>query len=114
MQFRIDKCVELRMQRGKLKESNVITLPDAQLIQNVKEGGNKYLGVLEAGQIKHEEMKNKIQTEYFRRVKCILHSKLNGGNIISAINMWAVFVGQYSPGIVNWRKDEVERMDRKT
>jgi len=34
------------------------------------------------------EMKNKIRTEYFRRMKRILHSKLNGGNVISAINTW--------------------------
>ena len=102
------------MLRGKLQESNSITFPDAQLIQDVKEGGYKYLGVLEADQIKHEETKNKIRTEYFRRVKRILHSKLNGGNIISAINTWAVSLVRYSAEIVNWRKDEVERMDRKS
>ena len=54
-------------------------------MQDVKEGGYKYLGVLEADQIKHEEMKDEIQTEYFRRVKRLVRSKLNGGNIITAI-----------------------------
>jgi len=37
-----------------------------------------YVGVLDADKIKHEEMKNKIQTQYFRRVKWILRTKLNG------------------------------------
>ena len=76
------------MQRGKLGKSNGITLPDTQVIQDVKEGGYKYVGVFEADQIKHEEIKNRIQTEYFKRLIRILRSKLNGGtcNIISAIN----------------------------
>ena len=40
------------MKRDKLKESNDITLPDTQVIQNVKEWEYKYLGVLEADQIR--------------------------------------------------------------
>ncbi len=39
----------------------------------------KYLGVLEADDIKHKEMKEKIRKEYFRRVKMILNSELNWG-----------------------------------
>jgi len=37
MQFGIDKCAVIMMKRDKLKESNDITLPDTQVIQNVKE-----------------------------------------------------------------------------
>jgi len=43
------------------------------------------LGMLEADQIKQDEMKDKIWMEYFRRVKHVLRSKLNGGNMISTI-----------------------------
>jgi hypothetical protein len=39
----------------------------------------KYLGVLEADDIKHKEIKEKIRKEYFRRVKMILNSELNWG-----------------------------------
>ena len=39
----------------------------------------KYLGVLEADDIKHKEIKEKIRKEYFRKVKMILNSKLNWG-----------------------------------
>ena len=35
-------------------------------------------------------MKDKIRTEYFRRVKRLLRSKLNGGNMVSAINTGSI------------------------
>jgi len=71
----------------------------------------KYLGVLETDQTKHE-MKDKVKTEYLRRVQRVLQSKLNGGNTISAINTWAVSLVRYTAGITNWRKDELEAMCR--
>ena len=46
---------------------------------NVAENENyKYLGVLEADDIKHSKMKDRIQKEYFHRVKTILKSKSKG------------------------------------
>ena len=83
------------------------------MIREVKEDGYKYLGVLETDQIKHDQM-NKVKTEYLRRVRRVLQSKLNGGNTIGAINTWAVSLVHYTAGIINWRKDELEAMDRKT
>jgi len=44
----------------------------------------------------------------------VLQSKLNGGSTIGAINTWAVSLVHYTAGIINWRKDELEGMDRKT
>jgi len=85
-----------------------------KLFQDVKDAGYKYLEVLEANQIKQEEMKDNTRTEYFRQVKRVLRSKLNGGNMISAINIWAVSLVRYTAGIVNQRKDELEAMDRWT
>ena len=38
--------------------------------------GYKYLGILEANDIMHSEMKDKIQKEYFRRVRQLTSSKL--------------------------------------
>ena len=50
----------------------------------------KYLGVLEGDEIKHTEMKRRIEKEYFRCVRKILQSKLNGGAMVQAINCRAV------------------------
>ena len=56
------------------------------MMKNVEEGGYKYLEILEADDVKHEEMKGQIKKEYIRGERNILKSKLNGGNIILAIN----------------------------
>ena len=50
-----------------------------------------------------EKMKEKIQKEYYTRVRAVLISKLNGGNVINAINIWAVATVQYGAGIINWK-----------
>ena len=70
--------------------------------------------VLEVEGIKHLEMKELVRKEYFRRVKKILKSKLNGGNTIKAINSRAVSIIPYGAGIVDWTKEELQEMDRKT
>ena len=43
-----------------------------------------------------------------------MKSKFNEKNIILAVNLWAVSVARYGAGMVNWRKSELEAMDRKT
>ena len=58
-----------------------------------------------------DERSNK---EYIRRVRNILKSKLNGGNIISAINSRAVSMVRYGAGIRNWTKMETEEVNWKT
>ena len=51
---------------------------------------------------------------FLRRIRKILKSKLNGGNIVSAIN-WtrAVSLERYGAGILRWSKDELRALDRK-
>jgi len=83
MRFGIKKCGTIKLQRG-IEDYRRNVLPNAQVIQNDKHGGYKYLEALEADQIKQDEMKDTIRTEYFRRVKRLLGSKM-----ISAINTWA-------------------------
>ena len=43
-------------------------------MKNIEEKGYKYLGILEADGVKHEEMKVQIKKEYIRRVRNILKS----------------------------------------
>ena len=56
-------------------------------------------------------MKNQIKKKYIRRVRNILKSKLNGGNIISAINSRAVSIVRYGAGIISLTKMELEELD---
>ena len=89
-------------------------MPDGNSIREVEESGYKYLGVLEADDLKHAAMKEVICKEYFRRIRKILKSKLNGGNVVNAMNSRAVSIIRYSAGIVEWTKDELRKLDRKT
>jgi len=76
------------LQCGKVKHTEGITKYRSD--PNVKEDAYKYPDVLETDQIKYNEMKDKVKTEYLRRVKRVLQSKLNAGNMIGAINTWVV------------------------
>ena len=114
MEFRLPKCGMLIMKRGKLVKSEGISMPDGKMMRNIEEGGYKYLGILEADGVKHEEMKDQIKKEYIRRERNILKSKLNGGNIILAINSRAVSIVRHGAGIISWTKMELEELDRRT
>ena len=41
-----------------------------------------------------------------------MKSKLNGKNEIQGINTWAVALLRYGAGIINWKLDELKKMDR--
>ena len=58
---------------------------------------------MQAGGIKHHEMKEKVKTKYYRRVKKILETKLNGGNTITEINRWAILLLRYSAAFLDWK-----------
>ena len=114
MSFGLDKCEPLEMRRGRQVGSNGIDLPNDQHIREVEEEGYKYLGILQLDVTLNTKMKDKITSEYVRRVKKLCRSKLNGGNMISGINAWAVSVLRYSAGIVDWTVEELVSMDRRT
>ena len=64
--------------------------------------------------MKHHEMKEKVKTEYYRRVKKILETKLNGGNIITEINTWTISLLRYSASFLDWTGAELDQMDGRT
>ena len=60
--------------------------------------GYKYLGILEATGVLHDQLKQKVNKEYLRRVRKIATSKLSGRNITRAIITWAVSLVRYRGG----------------
>ena len=76
MEFGISKCAVLIMKRGKLCTCEGIVLPDKQVIRGLEEDdGYKYLGILEADDLKHSDMKEALSQEYLRRIRKILKTK---------------------------------------
>ena len=63
---------------------------------------------------KDESVKDRLSKEYVRRVKKVIRSKLNGGNMVRVISSWAVSLLRYCGGVVRWTKVELMNLDRKT
>ena len=59
-------------------------------------------------------MKEKVKAEYLRRVRKVLETKLNGGNIIKGINTCTVSLLRYSAAFIDWICTELTQLDRRT
>ena len=114
MEFGLPKCGVLIMKRGKVVKSEVISIPDGKMTKNVEECGCKYLRTLESDSVKHKEIKDQMKKKYIRKVRNILKSKLNGGNIILTSNSRAVSIERYGAGIINWTRMGLEQLDWRT
>ena len=114
MQFVIEKCGVLIMERGKVVTINGIRLPDEQDMKDIDETDYTYLGILEIDKTKEKEMKKKFTKEYLQQSRLILRPKVNGRNKIMAVNIWAVSVMTYGAGILIWNTDELKSLDRRT
>ena len=115
MKFGLEKCVTAELKRGKLATTTSIRLDEETTIKELQqEDSYKYLGINEADGIQHAKMKEKIRKEYYRRVRLILKSELNAVNRIAAINSLAIPVITYSMNILNWKINDLKRLDTKT
>ena len=112
MEFGIEKCALVNIQKGKVTRTKGIQLPDGNNIKDINKIGYKYLWIIEGEKIKHQDMK--IKKEYIKRLRAMLKSKLNSENTVKAINTWAVPVISYSTGIVDWKNSKPCNMNRKT
>lgn len=114
MQFGLDKCARIEFRRGSLHHSNNFTHEEGK-IRLLDPGENySYLGVDERAGTDHEGMKIKVEKEYIRRVRAVLQTELHARNKIESLNSLALPVMQYSFGLLNWRMEEIRRIDRRT
>ena len=65
MEFAIEKCTMLVMERRKIMKSADIELADGKVMKSLQEGESyKYLGILEADKLLEEKMDLNISKEY--------------------------------------------------
>ena len=115
MEFGIEKCAVLAMEKGKIVMSVGIELRDGKTIKSLQESESyKYLGILDADKFLEEKMKLNVSKEYIRRLRKVLKSKLNGGNLVCGVNTWEVSQLRNSTAFVSSRKSKLEAIDRKT
>ena len=92
-----------------------LLLNDHQLIQDLDQAETyKYLSMEEGEGVQHHQMKVKIKKEYKQWIKLVLNSELYARNRIAAIDTLAVPVVLYSYGIINWKLNEIQDLDKMT
>ena len=86
-----------------------------EVIKSLQENQSyKYLRILEADKFLGKKMKLNVLKEYIRKLRKVFKSKLNGGNLVCAVNTWEVSLLRYSAAFVSWRKSELQAIDTKT
>lgn len=109
MKFGIDKCKMQSMIAGKLTSD--FKCQDGQIIESMKNQETyKYLGFVQSKRNEHKKIKQALKVEFLGRVRKICKSRLNGKNLVKAINTYAVSTLTYSFGVVKWNKDELESL----
>ena len=114
MEFGIEKCAMLVMEKGNIMKSVGIELSHGKTIKSLQECESyKYLGILEADKFLEEKMKLNVSKQYIRRLRKVLKSKLNGGNLVRGVKTWSVCQSRCSTAFVSFRKNELQSIDRK-
>jgi len=111
----LEKCAKFVFKRGKLVHSQNFVIDINREIQELEQVKTyNYLGIGENEGIQHQQMKERMKQEYIRRLRMILQSELNARNKITATGTLAVPILRYIFGIINWRTEEIKKIDRKT
>lgn len=112
MEFGIDKCrtaVTGSAVRG--AEASAFTCESGDIILGMEEEETyKYLGFLQSRKLEHKQIKDRLTKQFFSRSLKIIKTKLNGKNMVKAINTYAIPVLSYSFGVIKWTKEELRRL----
>jgi hypothetical protein len=65
-------------------------------------------------QIMKSIIKENLEKQFYLRIKSILKSKLNGNNLIKAVNTYAVPLLTYSFGVIKWSKTNLQNINIQT
>jgi len=118
MSLGLDKCSTTCVVKGKLGDSEDISLPSGHVKLALSLVGrliDNYLGILGSNDFHSFSMKSIIiNSEYKHHLHKVLSSHLVGKYCIQAINTFAVPLLQYSAGLISWTKSELCQLDVKT
>ena len=110
MEFGLDKCAVIHMKKGK-----VVNSPSVKSIPLLTGDDNyKYLGILQADTILHQEVKDNAKKEYFGRVRSILRKGVSVMITTSSIKIFAMPILRYGFGVIKWTQNELRSIDCKT
>ena len=101
MAFGSGKCATLIITQGIALQTEGINLPNKNIKGLNIDKTYKYLGILQASDIKYTQIKMRTSIEYNKSVQKILTSKWNGGNTIKIINSFVEPVVRNITGIID-------------
>jgi hypothetical protein len=118
MSFGIDKCKTQSICRGHYENLEYTSITkEGESIKNLNKGEfYKYSGINQSNHIKHSiiYIKENLEKQFYLRIKSILKSKLNGNNLIKAVNTYAVPLMTYSVGVIKWSKTNLQNINIQT
>ena len=115
MQFGSDKCAYCYIEKGTQKSLGTKFEINGLELTELKHGEfYKYLGQDESVSINGPLNKEKVLSEYYKRIKKIWSSELYARNKVNAHNTFALPLLTPTFGILNWTKDELAQIDIKT
>ena len=86
--------------KGKKTQSTGINLGESSTVESIGDTPYKYLGILQDFVIQSAKVKRHVLTEYYRRCKKVISSKLDGRNKCITINSFALPIISYTGSIV--------------
>ena len=99
--FGSGKCATLIITQGIALQTEGMNLPNKNIKGLNLDKTYKYLGILQASDIKYTQVKMRTSIEYNKSVQKILTSKWNGGNTIKIINSFVEPVVKNIAGIID-------------
>ena len=111
MEFGTEKCNIRILKRGIKDENCDILLQNNLKIFSLKERWELQVSRKTwAEDINTKKMKEKLKTEYLKRTRKVLDSKLNSENLLRVINTWEVSLFCYSAVYIDWKKEEYQKL----
>ncbi|KAG6460308.1 hypothetical protein O3G_MSEX011898 [Manduca sexta] len=112
MRFGVDKCKVHSISHGKTIQNTYI-LDTGETIEPMDEHATyKYLGFHQSKHILQKRAKSEITKKFKLRLNQNLRTQLNSGNIIKAINTYAIPTLTYSFGIIRWFQSDLTKLQR--
>ena len=114
MKFGESKCAYRQIERGRIKVNSGNVNINNLNIQQVNKGESyKYLGIDENISFDGTTNKERVLTEYFKRVCKIWSTELSGYNKFLSDKKCAIHVLIPTFGLVNWTIDKIDNIDKK-
>lgn len=109
MEFNLDKCAMLHINKGKVIQSTTVKdIPQLDIEDNYK-----YLGVIQNNKLLQKQIKENTTKEYFSRLRNTLNSNVSAKNISTTIKAFVMPIMRYGFKILKWTTTELKLLDQK-